>query len=176
MHRTNYSGIEPPFVESLYSEFYLDRFTKQNRMRIITMTDITAATATADEVTLDLSDRRTGAVSQLHQDLVFLGTGFARQMPAQIRQLGDALGLEHMQVNRQYRLILTEPSSAACYLQGVNEATHGIADSLLSVLACRSGEIVHDILGHRVGTGNGTRTAGLQEPLASGRPSGPDLV
>ncbi len=176
MHRTNYSGIEPPFVDSLYSEFYLDRFTKQNRMRIITMTDITAAAATADEVTLELSDRRTGAVSRLRQDLVFLGTGFARQMPALIRQLGDALGLEHMQVDRQYRLILTEPSSAACYLQGVNEATHGIADSLLSVLACRSGEIVQDILGHRVGTGNGTRSAARLEHLASGRASGPDLV
>ena len=45
--------------ESL-TEFYLDRFTAANRMRIITMTDITAATATADEVTLTCptADRR----------------------------------------------------------------------------------------------------------------------
>ena len=38
---------------------------------------------------------------------------------------------------------------AGCYLQGVNEATHGIADSLLSVLAARSEEIVTDLLAHQ---------------------------
>jgi L-ornithine N5-oxygenase len=38
---------------------------------------------------------------------------------------------------------------AGCYLQGVNEATHGIADSLLSLLAIRSEEIVSDLLAHR---------------------------
>jgi L-ornithine N5-oxygenase len=31
----------------------------------------------------------------------------------------------------------------------VNEATHGIADSLLSVLAVRAEEIVRDLLGRR---------------------------
>ena len=40
-------------------------------------------------------------------------------------------------------------AEAACYLQGMNEATHGIADSLLSVLAHRSQEITADLLAHR---------------------------
>jgi len=35
------------------------------------------------------------------------------------------------------------------YLQGVNEATHGIADSLISVLARRSQDIVNDLLARR---------------------------
>ena len=43
-----------------------------------------------------------------------------------------------MQATRAYRLILDEPSTAACYLRGINEATHGIGDSLLSVLAHRT--------------------------------------
>lgn len=30
--------------------------------------------------------------------------------------------------------------------QGCNEATHGISDSLLSVLAVRSGEVVNSLL------------------------------
>lgn len=41
------------------------------------------------------------------------------------------------------------PAAAACYLQGVNEATHGIADSLMSVLAYRASEIADDVLTHR---------------------------
>jgi len=46
--------------------------------------------------------------------------------------------------------MITPPSVLAdCYLQGTNEETHGIADSLISVLAVRAGEIVEDILAHR---------------------------
>jgi L-ornithine N5-monooxygenase len=151
LHRTNYSGIEPWFVDDLYEDHYLDRLTKAGRKKIITMTDVRAATATADGVTLELADRKTGAVTELRRDLVFLGTGFVREMPALIRGLGGALGLDQVQVNRQYRLIMDEPAAASCYLQGVNDATHGIGDPLLSVVACRAGDIVDDILARRAG-------------------------
>jgi L-ornithine N5-monooxygenase len=166
MHRTNYSGIEMPLVESLYCEFYLDRLTNRNRKHIVTMADITAVAEGGDDVVLELTDRRTGAVTQLRQDLVFLGTGFVRRMPTLISDLGDSLGLDQIQVNRQYRLTLNEPSGAACYLQGVNEATHGIADSLLSVLATRASEILHDILLQRR-FANGERTPGHGGALAA---------
>lgn len=149
MHRTNYAGVEPPFVEELYCESYLDRLAKQDRKRIVTMTDITIAEATDDEVTLELKSRMTGEVAELRTDLVFMGTGFAKEMPPLIRQLGQALGLPSIAVNRQYRLITDKPQTAACYLQGVNEATHGMGDSLLSVIASRAGDIVDDILSHR---------------------------
>ena len=153
MRHTNYSGIEPPFVDDLYCETYLDRLTKQTRKRIVTMTDIRAAEATDEELTLELSDRMTGSSTELRVDLIFLGTGFAGEMPSLICRLGDALGLSKVQVSRQYRLIIDSPSTAACYLQGVNEATHGIADTLLSVIACRAGEIVTDIMDHRARSG-----------------------
>jgi len=74
-------------------------------------------------------------------------------MPRLVRDLADDLGLDRVDVTRQYRLDLNgtggEGSSAACYLQGVNEETHGISDSLLSVLAQRSEEICRDIVAHR---------------------------
>jgi L-ornithine N5-oxygenase len=149
MHRTNYAGVEPPFVEELYCESYLDRLAKQDRKRIVTMADVTIAEATDDEVTLELKSRMTGEVAELRTDLVFMGTGFAKEMPPLIRQLGQALGLPSIAVNRQYRLITDNPQIAACYLQGVNEATHGMGDSLLSVIASRAGDIVDDILSHR---------------------------
>jgi L-ornithine N5-monooxygenase len=151
MHKTNYSGIEPELLESLYCDFYLDRLTKQNRKRLITLADITAAEMSADDVVLELTDRKTGEVTELRQDVVFLGTGFSREMPALIRGLGRSLGLDQVQVSRRYRLQLDRPAGAACYLQGVNEATHGIADSLLSVVGHRAADIVQDILGQRTG-------------------------
>jgi L-ornithine N5-oxygenase len=151
MHRTNYSCLTPATLESLYEDRYLDRLGRPTGNRLITMVDITAAREVADGVVLELTDRRTGAVTELRRDLVLLGTGFARETPRLIRRLADAIGLDRVDVTRQYRLILDEPSAAACYLQGANEATHGIADSLLSVLAHRAEEITRDILAHRAG-------------------------
>jgi L-ornithine N5-oxygenase len=148
MHRTNYSGVAPGLLESLYSDLYLDRLAGCDRKRMITMVDVTAAREEDGEVLLELTDRRTGAVSVLHRDLVFVGTGFARRMPKMVRQLGDRLGLAQVTVSRGYRLILDEPTAALCYLQGLNEDTHGIADSLLSVLAVRAADTVTDLLAH----------------------------
>jgi L-ornithine N5-oxygenase len=113
------------------------------------MTDVTAATEVEDELMLELRDRKTGAVEPLACDVVLLGTGFERAMPAAVRTLAGRLGLDTVEVSRQYRLELPGEPDAACYLQGVNEATHGIADSLLSVLSHRAAEIAADICSHR---------------------------
>jgi L-ornithine N5-oxygenase len=151
MYKTNYSCITPAMLETLYAELYLDRLAERNDRRLITMVDITDAREVADEVVLELTDRRTGAVSELHRDVVFLGTGFSWETPRLVRNLAESIGLDRVQVSRAYQLVLDEPASAACYLQGVNEATHGIGDSLLSVLAHRARDIVLDIVAHRAG-------------------------
>jgi L-ornithine N5-oxygenase len=162
MHLTNYSGVETDLLQELYTGLYLDRLSGVERRRLVPMTDITGARMDGDEVVLELTDRKTGTVSELRRDLVFLGTGFVREMPALVRGLASAIGLERIEVTRQYRLKLGEPSDAACYLQGVNEATHGIADSLLSVLGNRAGEVTQDILARR----NGRQVNGVH-PVAA---------
>jgi L-ornithine N5-monooxygenase len=149
MHRTNYSGLAPALLETLYRKVYLDRLTGRGRLCIRTMTDIVAAKVDGADIVLELRDRKTGAVERAAFDVVLLGTGFAREMPAAVRALADALGLGAIEVTRDYRLKLDAPADAACYLQGVNEATHGIADSLMSVLAHRASEITDDIRRHR---------------------------
>jgi L-ornithine N5-oxygenase len=80
--------------------------------------------------------------------VVLLGTGFSTEMPAMVRRIAESLGSD-IRVTRDYRLVIDRPSTAALYLQGVNEATHGIADSLLSILAVRANDILQDILTHR---------------------------
>ena len=66
-----------------------------------------------------------------------------------IQEIAKSIGLSEIKVTRDYRLEIDQPATAAAYLQGVNEATHGIADSLLSVLAPRANDILQDILAHR---------------------------
>ncbi|MEV7970801.1 SidA/IucD/PvdA family monooxygenase [Sphaerisporangium sp. NPDC088356] len=166
MHITNYSGLNPATLDKLYNALYLDRLTGKGRLRVVTMHDVTSAREDSDEVILELTDRRTGEVEELRCDLVLLGTGFVRSMPSLVRGLADALGLERVTVNRTYKLDIPGPATAGCYLQGVNEATHGIADSLLSMQAVRAGEITDDILAARAGDSPERLGDGLGEALA----------
>ncbi|HEX4726159.1 MAG TPA: SidA/IucD/PvdA family monooxygenase [Jatrophihabitans sp.] len=149
MHRTNYSGLAPSLLEVLYRQMYLERLTGAERMRMRTMVEIADAELVDGEVLLTLLDRKTGKPEQLACDVVLLGTGFSRRMPRMVRELAASVLLEEIAVSRNYRLQLPPTVQAGCYLQGVNEATHGMSDTLLSVLSMRSGEIVNDLLAHQ---------------------------
>lgn len=152
LYRTNYSCMTPAMLQSLYTDFYRDRLNRRQDRRLIPMTEVSAARESDGELILELTDRRTGAVTELRRDLVFLGTGFDWRPPKLIQGLAQAIGLSSVEVTRGYRLILgeqAESAEGACYLQGINEATHGIGDSLLSVLAHRARDITLDILEHR---------------------------
>ncbi|MFF0083350.1 SidA/IucD/PvdA family monooxygenase [Streptomyces canus] len=149
MHVTNYAGLAPAMLETLYREMYQERLQGTERLRMLTLTDMAGARMDGDEVVLETVDRKSGDRDELRCDLVLLGTGFVRDMPAMVRELAAATGAGAATVDRNYRMRLPESYTANCYLQGVNEATHGIADSLLSVLAMRSQDIVTDLLTHR---------------------------
>lgn len=149
MYKTNYSCITPAMLEHLYTDLYLDKISHRDTRRLITMVDITGARESGDEVELELTDRNTGQVTELRRDLVFLGTGFSWQTPRLVRGLADTIGLDQVVVTRNYQLVINQPATAACYLQGVNESTHGIGDSLLSVLSHRARDITVDIMAHQ---------------------------
>jgi len=149
MHRSNYSGLAPGLLEVLYRQIYLDRVTGADRLRMRTMVEITGARMVDGEVEITLTDRKTGDIERLHCDLVLLGTGFEKEMPWLVRNIAESVGVSDISVDRNYRMQLPPHVQAGCYLQGMNEATHGIADSLLSVLAIRAQEIVQDMLQHQ---------------------------
>jgi L-ornithine N5-oxygenase len=151
----------------------LQKLRGGNRKRLLTLTEIAGPREEGDEVVLDVRDRRTGAIRQIRCDLVFLGTGFVREMPAMVRGLATSLGLSRIDVTRNYRLVLDEITEAACYLQGVNEATHGIADSLLSVLAHRATDITRDVLALRAARSNGHAGTAHNESAVFAEPSVP---
>ncbi|MHC0429387.1 SidA/IucD/PvdA family monooxygenase [Streptomyces sp. O3] len=159
MRQTNYAGLAEPFLDELYSMLYRQRLYGAERSETRVMTDIVGARVDGDEVVLDLHDRKTGKVEQLRCDLVLLGTGYEPEMPALVRTLADQVGLDEIVVDRRYRVDLGEPAHGALYLQGVNEATHGIADSLLSVLAHRSRDILGDLLDRRTASAASTASA-----------------
>ena len=149
MRLTNYAGLAPPFLDELYSMLYQQRMLGSDRSAVRSMAQVTAARMEDGEVVLDVYDRRTRTVEEVRCDVVLLGTGYDQRMPAMVRDLAERAGCPDLTVNRRYRVDTGESSYGGLYLQGVNEATHGIADSLISVLAHRSQDIVTDLLERR---------------------------
>lgn len=152
MRETNYAGLAPGLLDELYRMLYLQRLAGKEQSRVVTMTEIVGARIDGNEIVLETHNRACAAndIEDLRCDIVLLGTGFDGRQPQLIRSLARSLGCDSLAVNRSYRATLTDSGEAGLYLQGVNEDTHGIADSLLSVLAQRAGDIVGDIL-HRRG-------------------------
>lgn len=149
MHRTNYAGLAPDMLDTLYRQMYIERLTGTERIEMIPMVDVAGAEMDGREIVLTLVDRKSGRRFTQRCDVVLLGTGFTKRMPGIVKDLASAVGVDEITVNRSYRMSLPPSFSGTCHLQGVNEATHGIADSLLSVLAARAAEIVADLLADR---------------------------
>ncbi|MDT7783654.1 MAG: L-ornithine N5-monooxygenase, partial [Pseudonocardiales bacterium] len=149
MRFANYAGLAPPFLDELYTMLYQQKALGPQRSSVRSMTEVSGARTDGDEIVLDLHDRRTGKVEPVRCDLVVLGTGYDQRMPAMARDLAARLGLDDIAVSRQYRVDIGDAAWGALYLQGVNEKTHGMSDSLISVLAHRSQDIVNDLLARR---------------------------
>jgi L-ornithine N5-oxygenase len=149
MRYTNYAGVTPDMLETLFQQVYLEKLSGNQRLHMATMVDVTGARMDGPEVVLTLANRMTGHPDELRCDLVMLGTGFERRAPALVRRMAAAIGIDELSVSRAYQMNTPVSVTAGCYLQGTNEDSHGMADSLMSVLAVRAGEIVTDLLAHR---------------------------
>ncbi|MEU9508445.1 SidA/IucD/PvdA family monooxygenase [Micromonospora sp. NPDC048170] len=169
MHRTNYAGLAPGMLDTLYRQMYQDRLTGSGRIVMHTLTDVLAARMEGDEVVLTVHDRLRATTEELRTDLVLLGTGFQQDKPALIRQTAIAAGAQEIKVDRNYRMATPASVTAGCYLQGVNQETHGIADSLISVLAVRAGELVTDLVARRPGTPAPVATGAADGTYIEGR-------
>lgn len=149
MRLTNYAGLAPPFLDEIYLMMYQQKRLGPQRSSVRAMTEVVGARMHDGDIVLDLRDRKSGKVEPLRCDLVLLGTGFDSAMPKMTRALADTAGLAEISVSRCYRVDMGDSAWGALYLQGVNEQTHGIADSLISVLAHRSHDILSDMLARR---------------------------
>jgi len=98
---------------------------------------------------------------EMEVDYVFAATGYRRTAHVDmLLELRDLLPAERkdeqLPVGRDYRVMYDEAQvdpEAGVWLQGCNEETHGLSDTLLSILAVRGGELVKSMFG----TGGGAK-------------------
>lgn len=148
-HNTNYSVVDIDLIERIYGIFYRQKVSGVQRHVFRNLSAVERASADGQGIELALRNLANGEIGQQRYDLVILATGYERQMHRQLLEpLAEYLG--DYEVGRDYRLLSDERCKAALYMQGFCQASHGLSDTLLSVLPVRAEEIsrsLHHYLG-----------------------------
>ncbi|KAI0155239.1 L-lysine 6-monooxygenase (NADPH-requiring)-domain-containing protein [Xylariaceae sp. FL1272] len=171
---TNYGVVRLELIEHLYERMYdqhreLGSDEKKWPHRILGSTAITGVDAQSDKVKLTVTPLGAGTSEEvLDCDLVVTATGYQRQAhltmmegiydllpetPTSISALtkyDTCIKGRPINVSRDYSVQFAPGKVSAgsgIYLQGCNEGTHGLSDTLLSILSVRSGEIINSIFG-----------------------------
>lgn len=144
---TNYSVVDIDLIERIYGIFYRQKVSGIPRHAFRTLTTVEKATATDLGIELILHNSASGEREVRYYDAVVLATGYERQMHRQLlaplhAYLGD------YEVDRNYRLVTDERCKAGIYMQGFSQASHGLSDTLLSVLPIRAQEIADSLYEH----------------------------
>lgn len=166
---TNYGVVRLELIEQLYYDQYLQKIENPDETkwqhRIITSRNVASIENNLPQDRLRLhieptTSRGTGKArpgdATLDVDAVMVATGYLRNAHEDMLQ-----GVEHLRpekqaswkVNRDYSIDLDHAKvsdEAGIWLQGCNEGSHGLSDSLLSVLATRGGEMVDCMFGDRL--------------------------
>ncbi|MDQ1081784.1 lysine N(6)-hydroxylase/L-ornithine N(5)-oxygenase family protein [Pseudoroseomonas cervicalis] len=146
-HRdTNYSVADAEVIDRIYGALYDQKVEGGDRLRIHRLQHVVEAAAQESQLRLTLRDRLTGGSEAVPYDTVILATGYRpSQALALLRGIEPYLLGE--QPSRDYRLQTVPGFRPRIYLQGLCEPTHGLSDTLLSVLSVRAGEIAASLQG-----------------------------
>lgn len=139
-HNTNYSVVDADLIERIYGVLYRQKVAHQFRHSVLCRQQIEKAADTPEGIELTLCDLATGEQRTHRYDAVVLATGYERNSHRELlAPLHDYL--QDYQVDRDYRALSSPNLKASIFLQGFCETTHGLSDTLLSVLPIRSQEI-----------------------------------
>ncbi|KAL5335009.1 L-lysine 6-monooxygenase (NADPH-requiring)-domain-containing protein [Aspergillus crustosus] len=166
---TNYGVVRIELIEEIYHDMYLQRVKNpdetQWQHRILPGRKITRVEHYGQKRRMRLhvkavkdgNDSLVGDGKEiLEVDALMVATGYNRnaheQLLSKLQQLRPA-EQDRWTPSRDYRVDLDQSkvsAQAGIWLQGSNEQTHGLSDSLLSVLAARGGEMVESIFGEQL--------------------------
>uniref|UniRef100_A0AAU2V5U6 L-lysine N6-monooxygenase MbtG n=1 Tax=Streptomyces sp. NBC_00003 TaxID=2903608 RepID=A0AAU2V5U6_9ACTN len=150
---TNYGVVDDEVIRDLHQRSYDDEVRGTPRLEFLNLSRVDGVKQTGEDVRLTMHSVRNDETYQIDVDVLICATGYDSMEPTEL--LGDlephCLRDEQgrFRVERDYRLATSAEVSCGVYLQGGTEHTHGLASSLLSNIAIRSGEIADSIAERR---------------------------
>ncbi|KAL8641313.1 MAG: hypothetical protein Q9226_008653 [Calogaya cf. arnoldii] len=156
---TNYGVVRPELLDRLYEAMYHQRLHEHDQskwaFKIVPWREVVGFEKDDQKFRLRLKNTSSSSgdvsISDDSFDLAILGTGYERKgHETLLEPTRGLLAEEGFKVSRDYRVkYRTDVVKEGCgvWLQGCCEDTHGLGDTLLSMLAVRGGEMVDSIFG-----------------------------
>ncbi|MGW4084929.1 SidA/IucD/PvdA family monooxygenase [Streptomyces sp. NPDC004822] len=150
LRNTNYGVVEAGFLDDLYRLVYADEVRGRTRLVIHDGSRLTSADHDGTGVRVGVHSRFGAGSRELRADALVLATGYRRELDAEIyRDVLPHLDLGEdgrPVVSQDHRARTSEELTCGLYLQGLAEATHGLGETLLSLLPFRSKQIITAIV------------------------------
>ncbi|KAL8846638.1 MAG: hypothetical protein Q9221_008278 [Calogaya cf. arnoldii] len=156
---TNYGVVRPELLDRLYESMYHQRLHEPDQdkwaFKIVPWREVIGFEKDDQKIRLRLKNTSSSngevSISDDSFDLAILGTGYERKgHETLLESTRGLLAEEGFKVERDYRVKYRKDlvkEGCGVWLQGCCEDTHGLGDTLLSMLAVRGGEMVDSIFG-----------------------------
>ncbi|WP_315782889.1 MULTISPECIES: lysine N(6)-hydroxylase/L-ornithine N(5)-oxygenase family protein [unclassified Bradyrhizobium] len=142
---TNYAVVDPDLLDQLYRMTYQQRVAGERKLVLHPRSEIVGAGVTRDGITIELHNKDEDVRSRASYDAVVIATGYERSpVPAFLDPISRYI--EAGALDRDYRLQTAPGFRPQVYLQGCSETSHGLSDTLLSVLPMRAQEITASLV------------------------------
>ncbi|MCJ2036198.1 lysine N(6)-hydroxylase/L-ornithine N(5)-oxygenase family protein [Methylobacterium sp. J-068] len=141
---TNYAVVDADLLAALYAILYQQKIGGLERLRLRPRHEIVGVASARDGIVLATHDRFSATDAVGTYACVILATGYDRSAhapfldPIAAYRTGDT-------VERDYKAPTVPGFAPGIYLQGYSEFSHGLSDTLLSVVATRSQDIVDSL-------------------------------
>lgn len=146
----NYAVVDQPLIRKIYRFLYEQKVRGVERARVLPYLELRGVVEHGASVTGRFEHRLSGETVELVADGMVLCTGYrwSRKHPL-LAGLAESFlddGRGSWQVERDYRLATRPDLAAGVYVQGYAEDTHGISETVLSLLPVRAQDIAESIL------------------------------
>ncbi|MET8468650.1 SidA/IucD/PvdA family monooxygenase [Streptomyces sp. NPDC006422] len=143
---TNYGVVEAGFLDELYRLVYADEVRGRTRLVVHDGSRLSWADHDGAGVRVGVHSRFGDGSHELRTDALVFATGYRRELDPEIyRDVLPHLELDadgRPIVDQDHRAHTTGDLTCGLYLQGLAETTHGLGETLLSLLPFRSKQIV----------------------------------
>jgi L-ornithine N5-oxygenase len=146
----NYAVVDASLIRRLYKLLYQEKVTGRNRARIRSFLEIENLMETEGAVVARFRNLVRDKTLTLKADGLILCSGYAwRSAHPLLEQLKPWLKptASGYQIERDYRVATDGGFTAAVYMQGFAERTHGVTETVLSLLPVRAGDIARSLVG-----------------------------
>lgn len=145
LYDTNYSRMTQSIITTIYNKMYKDNLVGKDRIKFRSSSIVKEVSQKTGTLQVVLTNKLTAENEILDLDVIVLATGYNRkELPEFLSSLKPYFEYENdqLKITREYKIETSKEFKANVFIQGQSEHTHGISDSLLSVLPIRAQEIL----------------------------------